>query len=449
MNYKILICYLVASFSSMQIKAQVFTPLGVGFDVASVNSITIDTINGIVYAGGNFWHSGSKVLNGIGKWDGFDWDSLGSGSSGIGSPIFATVMYQGNLVVGGAFVSMGGISGIGIGLWDGIQWNDIGDIQSPNGYGGVNGLETIDNDLFAVGDFSLVNGVTANMVSKWNGISWSMFNDLDTTGWLASIKKYNNLVYVGGNFRNPANMMMSDISLMNGMNWLPVSNGLNGTISWIGSMAEFQGDLYVAGAFYTVDGNPGNIIARWDGNMWLPMGSGIDNGSVKCLAVFDDELYIGGNFSSAGGIPVSFIVRWDGSQFIALPNATFSHGINTMAAWNNDLYIGGAFTEVNGITVNRIVKYSLPTSLEESSQMKKEIKVYPNLTSGLVSIEIKIGQLQRITIYDISGKNIFSKQLQAQKESVNLCGYSPGVYVLKIETSLGTVHRKVILKSGY
>lgn len=48
--------------------AQVFTQLGSGFDNA-VRSISIDTINNLVYVGGQFNMSGSKIVRCIAKWN--------------------------------------------------------------------------------------------------------------------------------------------------------------------------------------------------------------------------------------------------------------------------------------------------------------------------------------------------------------------------------------------
>src|SRR3990170_2075974 len=65
----------------MSVPAQNWQPLGSGlkFDGGGTITLFTDTVDNILYAGGNILEADNIPVNFIAKWDGVKWDSVGSG----------------------------------------------------------------------------------------------------------------------------------------------------------------------------------------------------------------------------------------------------------------------------------------------------------------------------------------------------------------------------------
>jgi RHS repeat-associated protein len=110
-------------------------------------------LGGHLYAGGTFTGAGSNTnANGIAELVGNTWTNLGSGvggttSQGVYGGVYALSACGSNLFVGGEFSYAGGNTNAnGIAKWDGIKWTTIG-----NGLWGGD----VDSNVFA--DFSSIN----------------------------------------------------------------------------------------------------------------------------------------------------------------------------------------------------------------------------------------------------------------------------------------------------
>jgi len=60
--------------------------------------------------------------------------------------------------------------------------------------------------------------------------------------------------------------------------------------------------------------------------------------------------------------------------------------------------------------------------------------IYPNPTDGIIYIDFSNGQVQKLTISDITGKRIFQETGIHQKESIDLSDLISGVYIISIQT---------------
>ena len=145
---------------------------GLGSEVylKTVYASTVDE-NGCLYIGGNFAaaftnHRELKPANGVAKWDGNSWTSLGSGVTGV---VTALAAAGGNVYVGGDITSAGGLSVSKIAKWDGTSWSALGTGMNQT----VHCLTVWKNRLYAGGSFSQAGGVDAAGIAKWDGSSWS------------------------------------------------------------------------------------------------------------------------------------------------------------------------------------------------------------------------------------------------------------------------------------
>lgn len=446
---KVLFGILVIWLNSSLSNSQTFAPVGNGFSNGEVKSLALDSVNGLLYAIGTFTTTTNGLtVNKAARWNGLVWDSIYSGLNS-GSVGFSVGCYNNLVYFGGSFQSFGGIPDTGLAIFDGTNLLSSNSVIMSGGYGGTRGIISSDNNLYIVGYRGRINGSTFNQVAKWDGVAWLNYPMLDSLeGWPAlTAVDYNNELYVGGNFEGYGSPFMKDIAKFNGSVWVPVSNGFSGFNSYITELKIYNGKLIVGGGFKTINGDPGNSIAAWDGNSWSQLGSGID-GIVTCLEVVGNDLYVGGFFNTVGGMPINNLARWDGTQWHSL-GAVFDNGggVLCLEQMNNELYIGGGFPSINGISMNHIAKYSIPTGSLEIHQLDNTIKVYPNLTSGPVSIEINSGVISKIRIFDITGKNIHTLIGEGTCLTIDLSDNPSGFYIIKAETSIGIFNKNIFLMS--
>ena len=243
-----------------------FSSLGTGLNSAGY-CVAVGPDNS-VYCGGLFTAAGGVADTAyIAKWDGTAWSALGTGASHAVAAL--AVGLDGAIYAGGVFTSMGGVADTAyIAKWDGAAWSALGTGMN----GSVRGLAVgPDNALYAVGEFITAGGGTVTRAAKWNGTAWSALGTgLSNTGHAVTVAE--------------------------------------------------DGSVYVAGAFLTAgDVADTAYVAKWDGSVWTPLGTGL-NGSAYCLAI-DSEgaVHVGGGFTAAGGLTVADrYAVWNGS--------TWTHG---------------------------------------------------------------------------------------------------------------------------
>jgi hypothetical protein len=249
--------------------------------------------------------------------------------------------------------------------------------------------------------------------------------------------KYNNELYVGGNFNG--GIGMQDIAKFDGTNWVSVGGGLSGANTVVDDMIVFNNELYISGHFLTMYGDPGNLIARWDGASWSSLGTGLDGGNCIEMHIFKNKLYVGGSLITAGGMFVNNSAIWTGTGWTGF-GAGFNNTVTTFASENDNLYIGGGFLTVNGDSTYYITRYNLPTGIFEDYPGINSNLIYPNPTTGLFNLEIP-SELKHhnldITISDITGQIVYTEQFLNNQEVSTIPLYTDdlatGIYTVTIE----------------
>lgn len=344
-----------------------------------------------LYAGGTVHVAGGIEVNGIGRWDGQRWTSLGSGvdlSYGSPAQVNSLLVFDDGhgpaLYVGGGFDRAGGLVADGIARWNGSTWSDVGiDLNA-----GVVALVAFDDgsglSLYAAGYF-IASGLPpgTNNIVRWDGQQWHAVgsgppfgpvNDLIVHDDGSGPALYNTRTYyTSGTTTN------NTISRWNGTSWIPIASNFGQNAS-IGSLCSFDDGngarLYAAGGFHVVDGvsTPGGV-ARWNGTTWEDASGGlgttspsgpfsvVDDGSgpklylvsggfpgqVKVwngtgwvsalpglspvrLAAFDDgsgtAIHAGGGFQPSATATLSGMARWNGAAWAPLGDPAASRGVN-------------------------------------------------------------------------------------------------------------------------
>jgi hypothetical protein len=68
--------------------------------------------------------------------------------------------------------------------------------------------------------------------------------------------------------------------------------------------------------------------------------------------------------------------------------------------------------------------------------------VYPNPSNGAFTLSLAVSGA-RVNVYDITGNQVASMQMQSASEKIDLSHLSNGTYFLEINTSKGVYHEKI------
>jgi hypothetical protein len=342
---------LISFLSNSETFAQSWNPLSTGTN-GTIYASTI--FNGNLIIAGDFTIAGGLSTNHIAKWNGSSWSALGSGSD---SSIYTLTIFNGDLIAGGRFLNAGGTGCNRVARWNGTLW-------SPLGLGvndAVYALVVYSGNLRAGGFFSTAGGIPCSNIASWDGFSWSAMgtgvNDI-----IRTMALYGADLYIGGRFTIAGLLPNKRITryISNGF-YLPLGSGIDsGTVL---SLFVYGGTLAVGGNYTSIGGISVNYLASWNGINWNTIGNGM-NASVNSLGTYSGNLIAGGSFTSAGGTPANHIASWNGINWMALGTG-MSGGItaiNTISTWSNILIAGGNFDDAGGIGASNVAAYgSIPT----------------------------------------------------------------------------------------
>jgi hypothetical protein len=254
---------------------------------------------GNLYVGGDFVYAGDKTVHGIAKWDGTEWQALGSGLNGNVTAM--AVDSQDHLYVSGYFSTAGGVPANKIAEWTGSQWMPLGGNSS-----GVmaNALVVDDQDRpIAAGLFDTIDGILMPGLARWNGAQWESISGDDQL-WAKSLLFEDGALYLAG----------TEVWKLQGGIFEQLGGQFTDAYypSSINALVfDGQSRLVAAGAFDTIDNIPVNNIARWNGSTWESLGSGTNSQVYAVARNAQGNLLVGGLFGQAGGQLSMYFAQWD------------------------------------------------------------------------------------------------------------------------------------------
>ncbi len=280
------------------------------------------------------------------------WSNLGTGMNGW---VYASTVYNGDLIVGGTFTDAGGVSANHIARWDGTNWHALGL--------GVNAkvwaLMAFSGSLYVGGEFTEAGGTPMLFIARWDGTNW--LNDLGDMGDIVtSFAVYNNTLIAGGYFIEADGLAVNNIAQYTNGHWATMGSGVAGTQGSVMALEVYNNDLVAGGFFTSAGGTTASHIAKWNGTTWSAFGTGISN-IVYSLTNYNSNLIAGGLFSFAGGVPANNIASWNGTSWSALGtgmSGIFYQYVFALKTYMGSLIAGGYFTHSDGILTNGIAKWN-------------------------------------------------------------------------------------------
>ena len=274
-----------------------WSTLGGGIDNGIVYAIAVSGND--IYIGGTFTSAGGIKVNRIAKWDGHRWSSLGSGVNACRDPYCSATVYAlavdgTDICVGGQFTSAGKVTADGIAKWNGSTWSSVGNgMRSGARDGVVMALAVNKSDLYAGGKFITAGEVNAHNIARWNGSTWSsmgsgIHGDMER---VRTIAISGSDVYAGGAFSTAGGVSVHNIARWNGSDWSAL--GINPEEVY--AIAVTGSDIYVGGSSFAI---PGEMIMRgvvkWNGKSWSTLGKGLALIPVLAIRASGPDIYVGG-----------------------------------------------------------------------------------------------------------------------------------------------------------
>jgi len=354
-----------------------------------------------IYAGGVFNYIGRTNANYIARFDGTNWYPLGTGIGPVsGSTAVSTIAVSNNNVfVGGSFSFAGSVFAPDIARWDGTNWNALG-----TGPGGIVASMMVRTDgVYAVG--APLNGSAYYLpfFQHWDGTNWNDMIPLyynitpynnDPNIGMDAIASIGTNFYVGGHFVVWSNYPAggcSNILVFNTYSKI-MGSGLNSNVL---ALAVLGANLYAGGLFTNAGGQGANHIAMWDGTNWSAVGGGVvGGGNVFALTTMGNNLYAGGSFTNMGGVSVARIAKWDGTNWSALGSGIGgrSAGVQGLTAAGSDLYVGGNFKLSGNKNVssiarwNGLINFNTPQLINPAWSANSQFRVRLDGITGLTNI---------------------------------------------------------------
>jgi len=403
----------------------------------AVLSSSYGVMAGQLIAGGSFDSVGGVPATAVARWDGSAWHAMpGLSASGSLQPslnwlyvVPSNVPSVGGQLIAGGFVEL--VNGVpinnGVARWDGAAWHSMGSTPAdyavcgmpyawdPDGasplppvlvcsfwevtgsggpitvryWDGTNWAPYLPTPLCQCGPLSpmitmpsgpLAGQLIANAnaeVENWDGVSWQHlgpppFDNSYNIYALSAVPTGNGpfagQVVIGGYFTNSHN----NIARYDGTNWQDVGAGFDGEVrvltSWDPDGAGSQTPQLVAGGYFANAGSGVvNSIAHFDGNVWRSFSGSVTGATVYSMASIGSRLAVGGSFSftAPSNYTPNNIATWDGDSIGTLGSGmngvvfsmkSYTTGLGSSQTSN--LVAGGDFITANGTTVNHIALWS-------------------------------------------------------------------------------------------
>ena len=328
-------------------------------------TVRVATIyQGDLIVGGDFAAAGNTPMKHIGRWDGQEWHSIGSG---FDFSVVALLVHDGKLFAGGNFTLAGGDSVNHVAFWDGTRWNPMGKgFLAP-----VTQLTVYDGQVIAGGGFSKSRyrpppeNPDFHFAALWNGGTWEAMGTYEDgtalNGIVRDLIVYKNDLIAAGPFWSwdpvTREKRRFGAATWDGTRWNVFGPELSGGGSRMSfeSLISYGGNLIAGGVFQYADGIEANRILAWDGQNWFPIGEGFD-GSVRDLVEHNGSLVATGYFTASGANPVNSIVSWDGNTWTSFGDL-LTEPPATLASFAGSLFAGGS-GEMGGETLSYLASWN-------------------------------------------------------------------------------------------
>jgi hypothetical protein len=170
-------------------------------------------IGGAFSAVSNIDNPNVEFTYGIAKWNGSTWQSLGGGTNGT---VRALALSGSNLYVAGLFTVALNLNGIpvpftnGVAKWNGTSWESLGRSVNLSAYA----IAVSNSNIYLGGLFRFATNIDnskiySNYITKWNGTNWESLRS-GLNGQVNALLVSGSNILIGGNFDYAGNNAYED-----------------------------------------------------------------------------------------------------------------------------------------------------------------------------------------------------------------------------------------------
>jgi hypothetical protein len=275
-----------------------------------------------------------------------------------------------------------------LGMGQALQFGTLGSGFNNATYNAVRALfyDTVDNKLYAGGQFAIADGKTVWGAAVWQNNAWDSLrggltkypqsppSQGDGGPIVNRIIRFQNKIYFTGGIEWVNGKNQYNMGVWNGTNWdYPIAEPPNGVIF---DLKIFNGTLYACGMFTKFGNTVCNYVAKFDGVSWQTVGDfqtfmpPFDApAQMNAIAMYNNEIYVGGAFDDATGM-VRNLAKFDGTNWVNVGTGIRQGGVNSVFAleeFNGKLYIGGRFGKTQEVPGNNLVMWDGSNYLEVNS----------------------------------------------------------------------------------
>jgi outer membrane protein assembly factor BamB len=314
-----------------------------------------------------------------------------------------------------------------------------------------------DGTIYAVATNNTVYALNPNGTLKWTAAYSASGGFASSAIALAN----DGTVYVSAKLNTP----VAPDTLADGI--LMALNPTDGSVKWSVILVDTnveQGGPAVAADGTVYLGNNGGFMRAYNPNTGMQLWSFTASGGIEVVPAIDNlgRLYFGtttGNF---------YVLNSDGS--LAYDMLDLGDRIDSSAAIDKDGSIYVAATLGTGAGSGKLYKLQTTATglqtggwpmyagnLRHTSNIQDitlsvvdntidGFNVYPNpVTNGEISITTAANGTKSVQIFDVLGKQVYSKTIQAN-ETIKTSNFGAGVYILKVEENGNVATRKLLIE---
>jgi hypothetical protein len=413
-----------------------------------------DTVNNVLYLGGEITAVNNRCYQGIIKYNNSSFDTLQNGVGSIcensATVINSLQFFQNKLYAFGNFTKTGKYNCKYIGRWNGSSWDSVN--FKPNQP--IWSSDVYNNELYVSGWFDTIGGIRSVNIAKFDGINW---HDLSfpVSGATGAIKNYNSRLYAAS---------YTGLWVYDNNSWSNLADCKGDMFRHIYGMNVIDGLLYIYGRFNSLGGVTSKGIVAFDGVKWYGFGQGMSYSGYEIInnvQKIDGKIYITGNFDKIEGIGTSNFTTTpsQSTNYAVLENnqwclksAAFDNASFGVVKYNGDLFIYGAFRRCGADTIFGFAKWSGGNSTVACSNtftisqtyvginehiVFSDLKIYPNPVNDKLVITSNNFELQNfeLQISNALGQTIYNLANLNNLNEIDLSHLSKGIYFVKIQNA--------------
>lgn len=93
----------------------------------------------------------------------------------------------------------------------------------------------------------------------------------------------------------------------------------------------------------------------------------------------------------------------------------------------------------------KMIVVSLCTGIAANTMSDSDVQVYPNPSSGVITISSKLTETVNVKVYDMIGRELIKKQISGT-QNIDLSSFANGTYILRFEKGDKTMYKKVVIE---